>query len=70
MANFSYNGDWAEYLTNILNLDEEEEDMLIHDLNNLRGDEWIDYMVAAGIDKQTINNFKRFIKSPEALNLA
>ena len=70
MANFNYNGDWAEYLTNILNLDEDEEDMLIHDLNNLRGDEWIDYMVAAGIDKKTINNFKRFIKSPEALNLA
>ena len=70
MANFSYNGDWAEYLTEILNLNEDEEDMLIHDLNNLRGDEWIDYMIAAGVDKQTINNFKKFIESPEALNLA
>lgn len=70
MANFNWNGDWANYITKKLDLDAYEEDDLIHDLNNLRGDEWIDAMVAAGIDKKTIKNFKKFIKSPEALNLA
>lgn len=47
-----------------LDLTLDEVDDLIHDLNNLRGDEWLD-IVEEGCSKNTIKKFKKFIDYDE-----
>lgn len=43
-----------------LNLENYEYEMLIHDVNNLRGNEWTEYVEETG-DKELIKAFKQVI---------
>lgn len=56
----------VEELVNIIskeaNLNYYESDMLLHDINNLRGDEWLN-TVMQNCSKETIQKFKRIINS-------
>lgn len=58
--NLNNNEDWANYLTKKLDLDTYDSETLIHDLNNLRADEWLESMVDAGIPTDIIDQFKSF----------
>ena len=56
----------VEELVNIIskeaNLNYCESDMLLHDINNLRGNEWLN-TVMQSCSKDTIRKFKRIINS-------
>lgn len=56
----------VEELVNVIskeaNLNYYESDMLLHDINNLRGDEWLN-TVMQSCSKDTIRKFKRIINS-------
>ena len=39
----------------------EDSDMLLHDINNLRGDEWLD-IVKKNCSKETYQAFRKLIK--------
>lgn len=47
-------------ITKEANLNYYESDMLLHDINNLRGDEWLE-TAKANCSKKTIRNFKKVI---------
>lgn len=47
-------------ITKEANLNYYESDMLLHDINNLRGDEWLE-TVKANCSKKTIREFKKVI---------
>ena len=55
------NEEWADYLTRALSLNSHDADMLIHDLNNLRADEWID-VIKEQLDDSVLTAFKRFFR--------
>lgn len=57
---FDTNEKWADYLTKTLDLDAYDSNLLLHDLNNLRADEWLDVLLDAELDKVVINSFKAF----------
>lgn len=62
-ANFTSNDEWCEWISKKLGLDAEEEDLLLHDINNLRADEWLDVMrKAKGITPKDIREFKKFFE--------
>lgn len=44
------------------NLNSYEADMLLHDINNLRGNEWLD-VVKKYCSKRVISTFKKIIKT-------
>lgn len=46
------------------NLNSYEADMLLHDINNLRGNEWLD-VVEKHCSKRVISTFKKIIKTIE-----
>ena len=58
---FTTNEEWAAWISRKLKLNPEESDLVLHDLNNLRGDEWIEVMEANGIDSKDIRSFKSFL---------
>lgn len=60
ISELNNNHDWANYLTKKLDLDAYDSETLIHDLNNLRADEWLESMVDAGIPTDIIDQFKSF----------
>ena len=47
-------------ITKEANLNYYESDMLLHDINNLRGNEWME-TVKANCNKKTIREFKKVI---------
>ena len=56
--------DWTNYLTKLLDLDSDAACDLLHDINNLRGNEWIDSLKDIHADKVIITAFSKFCKSP------
>ena len=52
--------DWAKLLSSKLKLTRADRDMLLHDLNNLRGNEWIDE-VSCIRNAQLVEAFKAFV---------
>mgnify|MGYP007038231653 CR=1 FL=1 len=54
------NEEWVNYLTKALDLDANDADMLTHDLNNLRADEWLDTMRDYKLSANMIKHFKEF----------
>lgn len=54
------NEEWVNYLTKALDLDANDADMLTHDLNNLRADEWLDTMRDYKLNSNIIKHFKKF----------
>ena len=48
-------------ITKEANLNYYESDMLLHDINNLRGDEWLE-TIKAGCSEETIRQFKKMCK--------
>lgn len=50
----------VEKVSKQLNLSDVEEDGLLHDINNLRGNEWLD-LVEENCDEETIKEFKKSI---------
>lgn len=54
------NYDWANYLTKALNLNSYDSETLLHDLNNLRADEWLDDIVSANVPYGIIDEYKKF----------
>lgn len=54
------NEEWVNYLTKALDLDANDADVLTHDLNNLRADEWLDTMRDYKLSVNMIKHFKKF----------
>lgn len=57
------NEGWANYLTKYLNLGRDDSDDLLHDLNNLRGGEWVDVLAEQGVSKEVLNAFKKYVNA-------
>ena len=55
------NEDWAYYISRELGLDEDDYEMLIHDINNLRANEWIDDGILDKLSTKALDAFKSFI---------
>lgn len=56
------NEQWEEFLSKELKLSNYESNMLLHDLNNLRGDEWVEVLHSVGMDTEIISQFEWFTK--------
>ncbi len=52
--------DVVNELTKLLNLDANDSDMLLHDINNLRGDEWLD-VIKKECSEEILKKYKMFI---------
>lgn len=61
-SKFNTNEDWVNYLTKKLDLDADESEDLLHDLNNLRADEWVEVLVDSDVSSNIINQFKTFFE--------
>lgn len=57
------NEGWASFLTKYLNLGRDDSNDLLHDLNNLRGGEWVDILAEQGVSKEVLNAFKKYVKA-------
>ena len=53
--------DWAKKLKKVCHLNKEEADDLLHDLNNLRGNEWLEIVEDNCDDEELLIAFKEFI---------
>lgn len=53
--------DWAKKLKKVCHLNKEEADDLLHDLNNLRGNEWLEIVEDNCDDEKLLIAFKEFI---------
>lgn len=53
--------DWARKLKRVCHLNKEEADDLLHDLNNLRGNEWLEIVEDNCDDEKLLIAFKEFI---------
>lgn len=53
--------DWARKLKKVCHLNKEEADDLLHDLNNLRGNEWLEIVEDNCDDEELLIAFKEFI---------
>ena len=53
--------DWAKKLKKVCHLNKEEADDLLHDLNNLRGNEWLEVVEDNCDDEKLLIAFKEFI---------
>ena len=56
--------DWTNYLTRLLGLNADESSDLLHDINNLRGNEWTEVLQANNVSSAVINKFIKFCKNP------
>lgn len=59
---------WVNILTKKLDLSSDEQDDLLHDLNNLRGDEWIEVVEKNIKDDKLVKAFKEFVSSDNDLD--
>ncbi len=59
--------DWANKLQDVCNLSIEETDDLLHDLNNLRGDEWLEIVEDNCNDEELLIAFKKFIGAEDSV---
>ena len=55
--------DWVNYLTKKLNLNAYDSNTLLHDINNLRGDEWLSSIKQADIPVDAIKAYRRFLQT-------
>lgn len=58
---FRTNTEWANYLTRKLKLDEYDSDTLLHDLNNLRADEWVEE-IEGEVPSKVLDAFETFFE--------
>ena len=56
---------WVLFFQHELNLSDDDTDDLLHDLNNLRGQEWIEVFENEGVNPKIIERFKREFKIDE-----
>ena len=55
--------DWANLITKYLNLDNNKTENLIHDINNLRANEWLDELTKK-LSEEELIAFKKFCNLP------
>ena len=58
-SDFTSNEEWAYYITTKLRLSDEDSEMLEHDLNNLRADEWLE-VIEGKLPKKEVEQFIRY----------
>lgn len=61
------NDKWANYITKVLDLNEYDSETLLHDLNNLRGDEWIEE-VRDVIPDKAFKSFKKHVMNEKDID--
>ncbi len=59
---FKTDSEWVEFLSDKLGLSPNEKDTLLHDLNNLRGGEWVPTLNDAGVNPAIVAAFKKYIE--------
>lgn len=59
---FKTDSEWVEFLSDKLGLCPNEKDTLLHDLNNLRGGEWVPTLNDAGVNPAIVAAFKKYIE--------
>lgn len=59
---FKTDSEWVEFLSDKLGLGPNEKETLLHDLNNLRGGEWVPTLNDAGVNPAIVAAFKKYIE--------
>jgi hypothetical protein len=61
-SNLHDENDWADFLADKLGLNSDDKRMLIHDICNLRGKEWIPTLNDAGVDPVIVKGFTKYLE--------